>query len=71
MCVCLSACLFFFFCLFCGIKPQQDTFIQVTLFKSTMLSFIFRLHIFEDGKHNLHLRYADEFNKLVTEFLSN
>lgn len=29
-----------------------------------------KLHTFEDGKHNLHLRYADEFNNLVTEFLS-
>ncbi|PNF31661.1 hypothetical protein B7P43_G15689 [Cryptotermes secundus] len=29
-----------------------------------------KLHRFEDGKHNLHLRYADEFNNLVTEFLS-
>uniref|UniRef100_W8BC12 Valacyclovir hydrolase n=1 Tax=Ceratitis capitata TaxID=7213 RepID=W8BC12_CERCA len=24
---------------------------------------------FPDGKHNIHLRYADEFNKLVAEFL--
>lgn len=22
-----------------------------------------------EGKHNLHLRYADEFNKLVEDFL--
>lgn len=22
-----------------------------------------------EGKHNLHLKYADEFNKLVEEFL--
>jgi len=36
----------------------------------TMFYFNFRLHTFEDGKHNLHLRYADEFNNLVTEFLS-
>lgn len=28
-----------------------------------------RIHIFPDGKHNIHLRYPEEFNKLVTEFL--
>ncbi|XP_053321962.1 valacyclovir hydrolase isoform X2 [Spea bombifrons] len=28
-----------------------------------------RLHIMPDGKHNLHLRYAEEFNRLVEEFL--
>ena len=26
--------------------------------------------IFEDGKHNLHLKYKDQFNALVTEFLA-
>lgn len=25
-------------------------------------------HEFPDGKHNIHLRYADEFNKLVADF---
>uniref|UniRef100_A0A8C5PC43 AB hydrolase-1 domain-containing protein n=1 Tax=Leptobrachium leishanense TaxID=445787 RepID=A0A8C5PC43_9ANUR len=28
-----------------------------------------RLHLMPDGKHNLHLRYAEEFNRLVEEFL--
>lgn len=28
-----------------------------------------KLHIFPDGKHNIHLRYAEEFNKLVSDFL--
>uniref|UniRef100_A0A0A9Z804 Valacyclovir hydrolase n=4 Tax=Lygus hesperus TaxID=30085 RepID=A0A0A9Z804_LYGHE len=28
-----------------------------------------RLHRFPDGKHNVHLRYATEFNKIVTDFL--
>uniref|UniRef100_UPI0037E704D3 valacyclovir hydrolase n=1 Tax=Semicossyphus pulcher TaxID=241346 RepID=UPI0037E704D3 len=28
-----------------------------------------RLHLMPEGKHNLHLRYADEFNKLVEDFL--
>nr|CAH7752905.1 unnamed protein product [Callosobruchus chinensis] len=28
-----------------------------------------KLHRFPDGKHNIHLKYADEFNKLVTDFL--
>ncbi len=25
-------------------------------------------HRFPEGKHNLHLKYAKEFNKLVTDF---
>jgi len=29
-----------------------------------------RLHIFPEGKHNIHLRYADEFNTIVLAFLS-
>ncbi|XP_062308720.1 valacyclovir hydrolase [Osmerus eperlanus] len=29
-----------------------------------------RLHLMPEGKHNLHLRYAAEFNKLVEEFLN-
>ncbi|XP_051500449.1 valacyclovir hydrolase [Myxocyprinus asiaticus] len=29
-----------------------------------------RLHVMPEGKHNLHLRYASEFNTLVEEFLS-
>ncbi|XP_037078418.1 valacyclovir hydrolase-like isoform X2 [Pollicipes pollicipes] len=28
-----------------------------------------RLHMFPEGKHNLHMRFADEFNTLVTDFL--
>uniref|UniRef100_A0A2K5C6V1 AB hydrolase-1 domain-containing protein n=1 Tax=Aotus nancymaae TaxID=37293 RepID=A0A2K5C6V1_AOTNA len=28
-----------------------------------------RLHLMPEGKHNLHLRFADEFNKLAEEFL--
>ncbi|KAJ8790615.1 hypothetical protein J1605_004588 [Eschrichtius robustus] len=28
-----------------------------------------RLHLMPEGKHNLHLRFADEFNKLVEDFL--
>lgn len=28
-----------------------------------------RVYIFEKGAHNLHLRYPEEFNKLVTDFL--
>ncbi|EDV94652.1 valacyclovir hydrolase [Drosophila grimshawi] len=28
-------------------------------------------HEFPDGKHNIHLRYADEFNKLVADFFSD
>jgi len=29
-----------------------------------------RLHIFPEGKHNIHLRYAGEFNALVHAFLT-
>lgn len=25
--------------------------------------FLFRLHLMPEGKHNLHLRFANEFNK--------
>jgi len=28
-----------------------------------------RLHLIREGKHNLHLRFADEFNKLAEDFL--
>ncbi|XP_038652589.1 valacyclovir hydrolase-like [Scyliorhinus canicula] len=28
-----------------------------------------RLHVMAEGKHNLHLRFAEEFNSLVEEFL--
>ncbi|XP_034738107.1 valacyclovir hydrolase [Etheostoma cragini] len=30
-----------------------------------------RLHLMPEGKHNLHLRYADEFNRLVEDFLGD
>lgn len=30
-----------------------------------------RLHIFPDGKHNIHLRYAGEFNALALAFLTS
>jgi valacyclovir hydrolase len=29
-----------------------------------------RLHIFPEGKHNIHVRYANEFNALVLAFLT-
>ncbi|HUE62853.1 MAG TPA: alpha/beta hydrolase [Rhizomicrobium sp.] len=29
-----------------------------------------RLHIFPEGRHNIHIRYAEEFNRLVQDFLS-
>ena len=28
-----------------------------------------KLHLMPEGRHNLHLRYADEFNSLVKKFL--
>lgn len=30
-----------------------------------------RLHIFSDGKHNVHLRFAEEFNSIVDKFLKD
>ncbi|KAI4828669.1 hypothetical protein KUCAC02_022748 [Chaenocephalus aceratus] len=30
-----------------------------------------QLHLMPEGKHNLHLRYADEFNKLVENFMED
>jgi valacyclovir hydrolase len=29
-----------------------------------------RLYIFPEGKHNIHLRYAEEFNALAYAFLT-
>lgn len=29
-----------------------------------------RLHVFPEGKHNIHIKYADEFNRLVLDFLA-
>jgi len=29
-----------------------------------------RLHVFPDGKHNIHIKYKDEFNQLVLDFLA-
>lgn len=31
--------------------------------------FCCRLEIYPDGKHNIHLRYADQFNSAVDDFL--
>jgi len=28
-----------------------------------------RLHMFPDGKHNIHLAYVQEFNKMLVDFL--
>jgi len=29
-----------------------------------------RLHVFPDGKHNMHIKYKDDFNKMVLDFLA-
>jgi len=29
-----------------------------------------RLHIFPEGKHNIHIRYADQFNAIALDFLT-
>lgn len=37
----------------------------------SMLVYFNRYFEFENGKHNIHLRYADEFNDIVSKFLLN
>ena len=34
-------------------------------------SFSCRIEIFPDGKHNLHKKYAKEFNKIVSDFITS
>lgn len=29
-----------------------------------------KFHVFPEGKHNIHIKYADDFNKLVAEFFA-
>lgn len=52
--------------LICGDTPSKvvDLHGNDQLFASP-----FRLHLMPEGKHNLHLRYAAEFNTLVEDFL--
>ncbi|XP_012217385.1 valacyclovir hydrolase [Linepithema humile] len=44
------------------VLPEHPTYLKQNIINS-------KVHIFEKGAHNLHLRYAEEFNKLVTDFL--
>ncbi|KAF5274178.1 hypothetical protein FQR65_LT17052 [Abscondita terminalis] len=30
-----------------------------------------KIHVFPEGKHNVHLRYAEEFNSVVTRFIED
>ncbi|XP_011689950.1 PREDICTED: valacyclovir hydrolase isoform X2 [Wasmannia auropunctata] len=46
------------------VLPEHPTYLKQNIADS-------RVHIFEKGAHNLHLRYSEEFNKLVTDFLVN
>ena len=46
--------------------PLVPTFHAEVLHKGIRNS---RLHMFPEGKHNIHLRYAQEFNQMVVEFL--
>ncbi|XP_001843270.2 valacyclovir hydrolase [Culex quinquefasciatus] len=45
------------------IVPEHVPYLKEAV-KSTEL-----VHVFPDGKHNIHLKYAEEFNKLVSDFL--
>ncbi|XP_018356228.1 PREDICTED: valacyclovir hydrolase [Trachymyrmex septentrionalis] len=44
------------------VLPEHPTYLKQNIANS-------KLHIFEKGAHNLHLRYSEEFNNLVTNFL--
>ncbi|XP_050461955.1 valacyclovir hydrolase [Cataglyphis hispanica] len=44
------------------VLPEHPEYLKQNIVNSN-------LHIFEKGGHNLHLKYFEEFNKLVTEFL--
>ncbi|XP_028045703.1 valacyclovir hydrolase [Monomorium pharaonis] len=44
------------------VLPEHPTYLKQNIVNS-------KVHIFEKGAHNLHLRYPEEFNKLVTDFL--
>ncbi|KYN30104.1 PREDICTED: valacyclovir hydrolase [Trachymyrmex cornetzi] len=46
------------------VLPEHPTYLKQNIANS-------KLHIFEKGAHNLHLRYSEEFNNLVTDFLVN
>ncbi|XP_012062665.1 PREDICTED: valacyclovir hydrolase [Atta cephalotes] len=46
------------------VLPEHPTYLKQNIANS-------KLHIFEKGAHNLHLRYSEEFNNLVTNFLVN
>lgn len=52
------------------VHGAQDAMVKsehpVHLAKKIKLS---ELYIFPNGKHNLHLKYAKEFNEIVTKFL--
>ncbi|XP_022919382.2 valacyclovir hydrolase [Onthophagus taurus] len=44
------------------VAPEHPEFLTKNIKNS-------RLYKFPDGKHNIHLKYSDEFNDLVTKFL--
>ncbi|KAL6268580.1 hypothetical protein P5V15_001714 [Pogonomyrmex californicus] len=44
------------------VLPEHPTYLKENITNS-------KVHIFEKGAHNLHLRYPEEFNKLITNFL--
>ncbi|KAL0102938.1 hypothetical protein PUN28_018323 [Cardiocondyla obscurior] len=46
------------------VLPEHPTYLKQHIANS-------KLHIFEKGAHNLHLRYPEEFNNLVMDFLDN
>ncbi|XP_029165336.1 valacyclovir hydrolase-like [Nylanderia fulva] len=44
------------------VLPEHATYLKQNIAKSS-------IHIFEKGTHSLHLRYFEEFNDLVTNFI--
>lgn len=54
------------------VSPYRFEKIKITYETCLLLIEFFlyySVHIFEKGGHNLHLRYFEEFNNLVTDFL--
>ncbi|XP_049820515.1 valacyclovir hydrolase-like [Aethina tumida] len=44
------------------LAPEHPNYLLNNIKKS-------KIHRFPEGKHNIHLRYADEFNKIISDFL--
>ena len=48
---------------------NSEKFLNIETYHFQAIPFASK-YIFEDGKHNLHLKYKDQFNALVSDFLA-